>query len=271
VHFGDSPTAPLNGFHPSPSFEEKQALLTALNTTDLAVQQTAPTVEIGQNLAFSIVVENQRPNPAGSIEVTATLPPSAAYVSDTGGCSRASNVLTCPSDQLHPGSTRSLSVTVKTAGTCVSGRPAPLTVTAAVQNTARMAGADPDPADNTRTLTITPTDTGGPLIQNLRVDRPKLWPPNHKLVPVKVSASATDTCGGAITCALSSITSNEPVLAPGTGNTSPDWVITGPNTASLRAERAGGGPGRVYTLTYSCKDASNNTTSAKVTVKVPRN
>ena len=52
------------------------------------------------------------------------------------------------------------------------------------------------------------------------------------------------------------MTANEPVLGPGSGNTDPDWIITDPGPkvspamlgVELRAERAGGGIGRVYTI-----------------------
>ena len=37
----------------------------------------------------------------------------------------------------------------------------------------------------------------------------------------------------------------------------------------LRAERAGSGPGRTYTLTYTAKDVAGNSTTASCTVTVP--
>ena len=57
----------------------------------------------------------------------------------------------------------------------------------------------------------------------------------------------------------------------GDGNTAPDWEITGPLTVDLRAERAGGGDGRVYTITVECSDASGNKSWTTVEVKVPHN
>lgn len=58
-------------------------------------------------------------------------------------------------------------------------------------------------------------------------------------------------------------------LWPGGGDTPPDWVITGPLTVDLRAERSGKGSGRVYTITVECSDASGNTATKTVTVTVP--
>jgi hypothetical protein len=103
-----------------------------------------------------------------------------------------------------------------------------------------------------------------------------LWAPNHKLVPVSITAQATDVCDPAPTCRIVSVTSNEPILGPGSGNTNPDWVIDQPGTKAspavldvqLRAERAGGGTGRVYVVNVSCADASGNATLGSTTVTV---
>ena len=81
-----------------------------------------------------------------------------------------------------------------------------------------------------------------------------LWPPNHKMRPVTVTVDATDACDPNFSCEIVSVTSNEPANGIGDGNTSPDWSITGPLTLELRAERAGPGTGRIYTITVECTD-----------------
>jgi hypothetical protein len=40
---------------------------------------------------------------------------------------------------------------------------------------------------------------------------------------------------------------------------------------SLRAERAGSGTGRIYTVTITAKDAAGNTSTATTAVSVPHN
>jgi hypothetical protein len=46
-------------------------------------------------------------------------------------------------------------------------------------------------------------------------------------------------------------------------------VISGPLSASLRAERSGTGTGRIYTLTIRCRDAAGNAATGTTTVVVP--
>jgi hypothetical protein len=125
-------------------------------------------------------------------------------------------------------------------------------------------------------FTVAVTDTVPPVIASIVANPDTLWPPNHKLVPVSITASATD-CDPSPTCRIVSVTANEPVRGPGSGNTDPDWVITDPGPkvspavlgVALRAERAGGGEGRVYRIDVTCADASGNTTAGNTTVTVP--
>jgi hypothetical protein len=108
-----------------------------------------------------------------------------------------------------------------------------------------------------------------PVIGAVAVTPNVLWPPDHQLVPVTVSASATDNCDPAPVCRITEVASNEPVDGLGDSDTAPDWIITGDLTLSLRAERAGSGVGRLYTITVSCADASGNASEAAALVTVP--
>src|SRR5262249_32722030 len=100
-------------------------------------------------------------------------------------------------------------------------------------------------------------------ISNASVDRTTLLPPHHKLGPRTVDFGAGDSAS----CSLS-VTSNEPETGTGSGDTSPDWIVQDAHHALLRAERAGGGTGRVYTITITCTD-SGGSNSQVVTVRVP--
>ena len=118
------------------------------------------------------------------------------------------------------------------------------------------------------TSTVRVVDTTAPTIGNVTATPNILWPPNHKLVPVALSVSVSDVCDPSASCHISSVTSNEPINGVGDGNTTPDWVITGPLTLQLRAERSGGGSGRVYTVTVTCSDGLGNDSTKTVVVTV---
>ena len=93
------------------------------------------------------------------------------------------------------------------------------------------------------------------------------------MVPVTVNYTATDTCG-AVTTTLT-VTSDEPVTAPVqqqglSGLTSPDWVVMNAHVVQLRAERSVRGDGRVYTISVVATDAAGESSTAQITVTVPR-
>lgn len=99
-----------------------------------------------------------------------------------------------------------------------------------------------------------------------------LWPPNHRLVGIEATVTATDVCGST-TIELTSIYSSEPGNSAGDGDTNVDIKGANRGTAdfdfALRAERVGDGNGRVYTVVYTATDASGNQASATSFVAVP--
>jgi hypothetical protein len=125
--------------------------------------------------------------------------------------------------------------------------------------------------NDTDTVSITVVDTTPPEI-TIVVTPNDLWPPNHKYVEVTTVVTAQDLCEPSPTTFVS-ITSNEPDNAKGIGdgNTVDDIVIVDNFTFKLRAERAGNGSGRIYTITYEATDDSGNTAQAYATVTVKHN
>lgn len=118
------------------------------------------------------------------------------------------------------------------------------------------------------TTTVTVVDTLPPVVENVIPSQRILWPPNHKMIPVSISVLATDKCGS-VSSRIIDVTSDEPVNGIGDGNTSPDWLVTGDLTLMLRAERAGPGNGRVYTITVETTDEAGHTVQSKTEVHVP--
>jgi hypothetical protein len=111
---------------------------------------------------------------------------------------------------------------------------------------------------------ITVTDTTPPSIDSLTAVPAVLWPPNHQMVSIQLQAVVSDSCGNT-TWRIVGVTSNEPSSGP----TGPNWVITGDHSLLLRADRAGAGTGRVYTIKVSAQDDAGNSSSKTVTVTVP--
>jgi hypothetical protein len=124
----------------------------------------------------------------------------------------------------------------------------------------------------TACITVTVIDTGNPTLAPV-ADQTILWPPDHRMVDVTIQANASDS-SGSVTLAAT-VTSNEPEDSTGDGDTGPDWMeplidqATGIITLQLRAERAGGGNGRVYTITITATDSSGNSSSSPLYIIVP--
>ena len=101
-----------------------------------------------------------------------------------------------------------------------------------------------------------------------------LWPPNHKMVDVTIVANAVDNTGDPVVLSAT-VNSSEPPDASGDGATMPDFTeavidqTTGIISLQLRAERAGGGIGRTYTITITATDQSDNFSTANVSILAP--
>jgi hypothetical protein len=128
-----------------------------------------------------------------------------------------------------------------------------------------------DAAGNTATGTfhVTVHDSTAPVIQSLSASQTVLSVPNHKMIPIVISAVVVDHGDAAPVTKIISVSSNEPVNGSGDGDTAPDWEITGNLTLNLRAERAGNGTGRIYTIVVQSRDAFGNASTRSVQVAVP--
>ncbi len=117
---------------------------------------------------------------------------------------------------------------------------------------------------------LTVCDEIEPIIE-VNLTKDTLWPANHKYVTVHAKVNATDNFDTDPTITLLSVTSNEPDDGLGDGDKENDIVIVNDFTFKLRAERAGGGDGRIYTITYQVTDDCGNSTIATAEVIVPHN
>jgi hypothetical protein len=104
----------------------------------------------------------------------------------------------------------------------------------------------------------------GPGTVQVMTDPATLWPPNHRMVDVHVTISLSGGCPSACPAppvvVLASLDSSEPDDAPGAGDGHTTGDIQGATTGSadfdfqLRAERDGGGGGRLYRIGYVASD-----------------
>ncbi len=126
-------------------------------------------------------------------------------------------------------------------------------------------------ATDTCQATVTVIDTIPPEI-SVSLEPTLLWPPNHRLMDIEATVTATDACGP-LTVRLDTITSNEPDDVPGNGTSPGDiqGAILGSTDFefALRAERDGEGNGRIYAVVYTATDGAGNQASTSSSVIVP--
>jgi hypothetical protein len=127
----------------------------------------------------------------------------------------------------------------------------------------------------TCSTTIEVVDTTPPVVTD--GDAAPLWPPNHRYRTVSLSdcdGVFFDACEGPLDPATASaeitcVTSDEPDDALGDGRTVDDIRIIDATTVLLRAERQGGGDGRVYRIGIRVTDAAGNSATGTCVVGVP--
>jgi uncharacterized repeat protein (TIGR01451 family) len=235
---------------------------------DLSVTKAASPdpVTAGDNLTYTVTVTNNGPDTATSVTLTDNLPAETTFVScsSTGGgvCGGSGNNRTVTFASLALGESETITFVANVNCSVADGT--------VISNTATVSAftPDPDPTNNSSTATTTASNPP-PVITGAGADPFVLWPPNHRMVNVTVSYDVTDNCPLPPGSCTLSVTSNEPVDGKGDGHTSPDWIVLDDHHVLLRAERAGNGYGRIYTITITCIDSGGNSSSESVTVTVP--
>jgi hypothetical protein len=258
--------------------------------------RTVPT-DPGQCSASNVSIDNGSYDPGGSPVTLVQTPPSPYLLGTTAVTLTATDqdnlftscsaqvtvrdteppVITCPANITRsndPGVCGAVATFTATArdncsGVTVSCTPPSGSSFPVGTTTVTCSATDTSGNTSTCSFTVTVNDTEPPAVSDPSASPAVLWPPNHKMRDVTVNYTATDNCPG-LNCALS-VASNEPVNGTGDGDTSPDWEIVGANHVRLRAERAGTGNGRIYTITLTCTDGSGNTTTKTTVVFVAHN
>ena|GEM_PF-5035781 len=131
--------------------------------------------------------------------------------------------------------------------------------------------ADPGGLSASETVTITVTDVARNLSPVCTAAYPSLaeiWPPNHKQIAISI-LGVTDADHDPITITIQRVLQDEPTNAAGDGNTAVDGGGLGAGGAWVRAEREGGGNGRVYELFFTAADGRGGSCAGAVKVSVP--
>jgi hypothetical protein len=105
-----------------------------------------------------------------------------------------------------------------------------------------------------------------PTLVNPRADVGVLWPPDHRLVPVRILGVVDPNNNATIT--INSVKQDEPTNGLGDGDTAIDAIVNG-DSVMLRAERSGNGNGRVYHVCFTAADLEGSV-SGCVNVVVPK-
>lgn len=116
--------------------------------------------------------------------------------------------------------------------------------------------------------TVIVKDTIAPAIEGFSVSPSSILAPNHKLVDVALTYVASDA--SRVTACAPTVASNELPNRTGDGNTAVDTFVLDSRHVQVRAERAGMGRDRIYTIALSCTDASGNAATVTRTVTVPK-
>lgn len=199
--------------------------------------------------SFKVVVKDVQPP-------VITCPANITQANDPGQCGAVVNFAVTATDNC----TSSVTVTVQPA----SGSFFAVGVT-----TVNARATDASGNTSTCSFTVMVNDVEPPVIHDLKITPPVMWPPNHKMKNATMDYTSTDNCPGPITCQIT-VTSDEPENGTGDGDTAPDWDVLNDHHLKLRAERAGNGDGRVYSVKVTCTDQHGNSANGTKTVLVPK-
>ncbi|MDB5224109.1 MAG: Por secretion system C-terminal sorting protein [Chitinophagaceae bacterium] len=165
-------------------------------------------------------------------------------------------------DQINDGSTdacgiKSLSLDITTFNCTNKGN-----------NTVTLTVTDNHDNSSTCTSTVTVVDNLPPVISSVVPTPSAIWPTDRKMKNVSVATAATDNCN-VYSCSITGVVIKAGEFAG--DNIGPDWQITSANTVNLRAEIPKKGIKRIYTVTVTCTDASNNSSTSTTDVIVAHN
>jgi uncharacterized repeat protein (TIGR01451 family) len=229
---------------------------------DIVVAAAAPaTVTAGTALSYTFTAINTGALAANAVAVTHVLPAQTSFTSVAAPsgwtCAKpaagGSGAVSCskPAMAINESATITVNVVVACPFTGT-------TLTMAVSATSTT--AEGNMANNTASA-VTTVKSPVPVISGAAVDTLELWPPNHKMVDVKVAYTVTG-----LTC---STAKTKLTVAGNDGAASDDFEIVDAHRIKLRSERSGNTASRVYTITITATGDDKVVTKQTLTVTVP--
>jgi len=228
-------------------------------------------VVTGTNVTYTINLTNNGPDAAQSVTVVDNLPTSVSFASCAvlggigGACGGVGNNRTVTFTSLAANAMATITLVANVSCALADG--------AMISNSASVSSLATDPnLANNSAMAITVASNPPPTIT---LNPPiSLWSPNHIYHTVTIAQmvqSVSDNCPLAEEVVIEKVTSDETENAIGAGNTVSDIVIASDcRSVQLRAERAGPGDGRVYTITLRLRDSGGAVTREDFEVSVPK-
>jgi hypothetical protein len=211
---------------------------------------------VGKSPVATIVDDDTAATPAD------TQPPVTTATGAPAGWARANVTVTLSATDTGGSGVKEIAYTVAGVTKTVAGATASVPVTA--EGTTAIAYAAKDNAGNVesqKTVAVR-IDKTAPTVTCTANPR-TLYPVDHKLVPITVTVKVSDSRSGPAGFTLTSVTGGPAADIQGFD------VGTADAAGQLRAEDGGARAGRVYTLTYTGRDAAGNQRTCTTTVTVP--
>jgi uncharacterized repeat protein (TIGR01451 family) len=194
----DGAVNPVEG--PEPTRDELVELQRQINASDLALRMTADSdlVEVGDDLTYTLEVENAGPNLA--TQVAAELLPSDLVTIESApeACESDPEGLECAVGAVGAARSGRVEIVVGTAGACVDAVPQVLVGRSSAENQEDFAPTDPTPFNNRARLDVATQDTTRPEIT---CNAPEIIFPKDgadedepAASPISFTATAIDAC-----------------------------------------------------------------------------
>ena len=192
--------------------------------TDLSISAVADdgTIDVGEQVTFTLTVRNSGPSDASGVAVSSTLDAGLEYVSDDGGCMQSGTTVNCPVGDLASGADAAVHVVARATAAAAGS----VTVTNASVGGAQ---SDPDTTNNADSASVTVTSADLAVTAVLNPAAPVAGQTQHVLidavnrgpsrasgvvltstVPAGLSGVSASADGG-VTCTVSSTTVTCPV------------------------------------------------------------